>query len=153
MADKCGLLCLFCLQPADLKNMESNKKNYLFRIGPLIFFPKTPGPKQLPYQDNFEFWHNMLRIMVIVLYNPIILYFLFQARTDARAFLFSMDDWPDSRFVFFFGPLVLALIDLYLVRLEKKSGVPMQRVSKHFIYASWTVSLLFYGIIIIGLFS
>jgi hypothetical protein len=111
-------------------------------------------PKQLPYEDDFENFRNLIRIMVIVMYNPILLYFLAQNTTgaDVREFLFSLPDWPSSRIFFFFFPMGMSLIDIYLVGLEKKSGVPMQRVSKHFIYASWTISLLLYGLVIIGLF-
>ena len=108
-------------------------------------------PKQLPYQDDFEFWRNMMRILVIVLYTPILIFFLADGIGDAKEFLYSFTDWPASRYFFFFAPLAISLGDLNLVRLEKKSGVPMPKVSRNFIDGSWLVSLVFYSLSLIGL--
>jgi hypothetical protein len=118
---------------------------------------ETDKPKQLPYQDDFEFWRNMMRIMVFVLYNPVLLYFLAQDLaqdpTGVNEFLFSITDWPASRYFFFFAPMAISLRDLRLVRLEKKSGVPMPKVSRNFIYGSWLVSLVLYSLFLFALLT
>lgn len=108
-------------------------------------------PKQLPYQDNFEFYHNMLRILVIVLYTPLVVFMLIDA-SGIREFLNSFGDWPEKRYFFFFAPLAISLIDMHLVGLEKKSKIPMQKVSRNFIYGSWIVSSLLYSILILSYF-
>lgn len=114
---------------------------------------ETNKPKQLPYQDDFEFWRNMARIMMIVAFNPIISFLLAQDSEGAKEFLYTFADWPLKYYFFFFLPLFISLHNLDMVWLEKKSGVPMPRVSKHFIYASWVVSLVFYGSFVVALFS
>lgn len=111
-------------------------------------------PKQLPYEDDFEWGRNMIRILIIVLYTPMTFLLVSDgfAAMDTQDFLSDFRQWPSARYFFFFAPLGMSLIDLYLVSLEKKSGVPMQRVSKHFIYGSWVVSVAFYGLFVLGLF-
>jgi hypothetical protein len=40
-----------------------------------------------------------------------------------------------------------------MIRQEKKASIPMERASRHFNYASWVVSAVFYGVYIAGLIS
>lgn len=110
--------------------------------------------KQLPYQDDFEPWRNISRIMVTVLYTPTtILMFMLGGFEGGREFILEIGDWPRNRYIMFFVPLCVCIMNLQMLVIEKRSGVPIPRVSRHFIYASLLVSLLFYGLFVIALFS
>jgi hypothetical protein len=64
-----------------------------------------------------------------------------------------MGNWPRKYHVIFFAPLFVSVMNLQMLVIEKKSRVPMQRVSRHFIYASLLVSLLSYGLFVAALLS
>jgi hypothetical protein len=128
--------------------MENNRKDYLFRLGPLIFFPKSE-PKPPAYLDHFEPYRNIFRIIVVVIYAPMI-FLAISDLTMAGEFLSRFDSWPTSYYYIFFFPLVDSLIDVYLVWLERKTRIPMLRHSKKLIYGSWTISSLYYLMFILG---
>jgi hypothetical protein len=113
---------------------------------------ETNKPKQLPY-DESEFWRNILRILVIVLYAPTTILLWRVGLEDGREFLHSFGDWPATRYFFFFAPLILSLIDLRQAGIANKNGDPMPSYTRNFMYGSWLVSLAFYALMITALFS
>jgi len=123
--------------------MEHNKKDYLFRVGPVTFFPKDTQPKLPAYLDSFEFYRNLGRIMVLGFYTWITVY-VFRDIAGAKEFLSRMGSWPTSYYVIFFIPLAVSLIDLYLSWIERKTKIPMKSYSRKLIRISWLVSLVFY---------
>lgn len=113
---------------------------------------ETNKPKQLPYQDDFEPWRNIIRIMVIVLYTPTtVLMFVIGGLEDTQEFVLTMGDWPLKYHIIFFAPLFVSVMNLQMLVIEKKSEVPMPRVSRHFIYASLVISLIFYSLFVVAL--
>lgn len=118
---------------------------------------ETNKPKQLPYQDGFEDWRNMSRIMITVMYNPLLAFFMFrmmvQDPEDFKGFLYTIDEWPFNHYFFFFAPLFVCAMNLQMLVIEKRSRVSIPRVSRHFIYASLVVSAIFYGVFVVALLS
>lgn len=123
--------------------MEHNKKDYLFRVGPVIFFPKAAQPQPPPYLDSFEFYRNLGRIMVLGFYSWIIV-FVLKDTASAKEFLSRMGSWPTSYYVIFFIPLAVSLTDLRLSWIERKTKISMKSYSRNLIRISWLVSLVFY---------
>jgi hypothetical protein len=124
--------------------METNKKDYLFKIGPLLFFPKDTRNKPPAYQDSFEQFRNVIRLAVILLYGMISIGLLANLFRQDRIFEhFGSRD--TSFYLIFFIPLTLSLIDMYFVWLEKKTGIPMKPISKYMIYGSWLISAVYYA--------
>lgn len=123
--------------------MEHNKKDYLFRLGPVTFFPKDPQPKPPAYLDSFEFYRNLSRVILIVFYSVLFVFTLSDLQ-GGKEFLGRFNTWPTSYYFIFFFPLALSLIDLYLFWLERKTNIPMRRHSWNFMRISWFVSTLFY---------
>jgi hypothetical protein len=128
--------------------METNKKDYLFKLGPVLFFPKDKQPKPPPYQDSFEEYRNIIRLLVICWYSLLsflVINSIF--RGDEFEELTGRSTWF---YVVLFIPLGVSLIDVYLVWLEWKTGIPMKRISKILIYGSWIVSAIYSAIMLYG---
>jgi hypothetical protein len=125
--------------------MENNKKNYLFRLGPVLFFPKSEV-KPPAYKDSFEEYRNIGRFGIMLIYG-IFSYHLFRDFNESDA-IFNGPVRPTSYYLLFLIPGFFSLIDIYLVWLEKKTKIPMNKVSKYFIYGAWLISAIFYSIYI-----
>jgi hypothetical protein len=124
--------------------MEDNKKNYLFRLGPLLFLPKDEEKKTPAYKDGWDQYRNLMRLAIIVFYGMICYYLL---RTNDVGSMFT-ESRPNSHYIVFIVPFFISLIDVYLIWLEKKTKIPMNKVSHYFIYGAWIVSAFFYSIYI-----
>jgi hypothetical protein len=114
-------------------------------------------PKQLSHQDELELIRNLIRIMLVVLYTPttVLMFFalgsLEENLSEAREFVLTMLVWPLKYHLFFFAPLFVCIMNMQMLMAEKRSGVPMLRVSRHFLYASLVVGAVFYGMFIVSL--
>jgi hypothetical protein len=124
--------------------MANNKKDYLFRFGPFIFFPKDAEPKPTPYMDTSEEMYNGIRLAIIVLYGMVAFYLAWSPDVGSM----FIERRPNSHYVIFIMPLGFSLMDLYQVWREKKTGIPMKKLSKIMIYGAWLVSAWYYGIYI-----
>lgn len=127
--------------------MENSKKDYLFRVGPLLFFPKDTEKKPPAYKDSFEEIRNIIRLAVILLYG-FISASLITSLLNHEAIYRDLGNRPTGHYVVFLLPLWVCLIDVYLVWLERKTKIPMNRFSRYMIYGSWLVSALYYSIFI-----
>jgi hypothetical protein len=112
----------------------------------------TNETKQDSFWDIPDLFQNLARIMVVVLYSPVIFFFIKTDPAEMKEFLNSFMSWPPGRYFFFFFPLGLLLINLYLLSVGKRTHVPIPRVSRNFIYLSGIVTILLYSIIIIHYF-
>lgn len=130
--------------------MENQKKDYLFRIGPLLFLPKQKQSKIPAYKDSSEQYRNLLRLAVIVLWGMVTIG-LIEDCVQGEPFG-DISKWPSRHYLVMVTPLFVSLIDLYLVWTEKRTGIPMNKYSKVLIYGSWIVSAVYYSTFIYNYF-
>jgi hypothetical protein len=124
-----------------ISDMENKKKNYLFRIGPVVFLPKDEK-KAPPYLDGKESNRNVFRTILTVLYG--FYSFLLIYRFELGDFLAEGD--TEITFIIFCIPGLFSLIDLHLTWIEKKTGIARSSFTHTVIYMEWLVSLVFYSI-------
>ncbi|MGV3504678.1 MAG: hypothetical protein ACO1O1_13305 [Adhaeribacter sp.] len=126
--------------------MENHKKNYLFRIGPLFFFPTDAEKKKQPiYMDGKEADRNVYRLIFIILYS---LYSALLIGNFLLGDFFVTDSFRENIFILFLLPGVFSLIELHLTWIEKKTGISRSQSTHALVYWEWVVSILFYGIYI-----
>lgn len=126
--------------------MEDHKKNYLFRIGPLVFFPTDSENKKQPvYMDGKEADRNVYRLIFIILYS---LYSALLIGNFQLGDFFVTPSFRENIFIFFLLPGIFSLIELHLTWIEKKTGIPRPQNTHALVYWEWVVSSLFYAIYI-----
>lgn len=126
--------------------MEDHKKNYLFRIGPLLFFPTDPEKKRQPiYMDGKEADRNVYRLIFIILYS---LYSALLVGNFQLGDFFFTNSFRENIFILFLLPGIFSLIELHLTWIEKKTGIPRSQNTHVLVYWEWVVTCLFYIIYI-----
>jgi hypothetical protein len=133
--------------------METDKKNYLFRLGPLIFLPKddTEEKRQATKKRNekWEFFPNFLLIVIYGKYT----YNIFRSSDISNIFALT-EDYSVAYYIYFFIPLLIAIGNIHTILTRKKAGIPIKPITRYSIYGLWLVSALFYGLYIyIGLLT
>lgn len=108
----------------------------------------TNETKEDSFWDTPDLFQNLARIMVVVLYTPLIFFSFNTDPAEMKEFLNSFMRWPPGRYFFFFFPLGLLLINIFLISVERRTHVPIPRVSRNFIYISGFITLIFYSTII-----
>jgi hypothetical protein len=141
------------LEKEAIKNMETDKKNYLFRLGPLIFFPKddTEEKRQATKERNekWEFFPRFLLILALCKYTNDIF-----RSSDISNIYISTEAYSIPYFIYFFCPLLISIMDVHTVLKRKKEGIPTKPMVRYSIYGLWLVSALFYAAYIyIGLLN
>jgi hypothetical protein len=123
--------------------MENHKKNYLFRLGPMLFFPKGAEPKSPAYKDSFEQYRNLIRLAIIGIWGMITAVLISICLRGEPFGEFT--GRPIGHYVVMSIPLAMSLADLYLVWLEKRTSNSMNKLSKNLIYGAWFVSAVYYS--------
>lgn len=124
--------------------MEKHRKNYLFRIGPLLFFPTEPDKKRQPiYMDGKEADRNIYRLIFIIMYT---LYSTLLIGNFQLGDFFVTTSFRENIFILFLLPGIFSLIELHLTWLEKKTGIPRSKSTHALVYWEWVVSGFFYAI-------
>lgn len=117
--------------------MESKKKNYLFKVGPLVFFPKqTEEEKYQVQQDTKEFNRNVLRLAIIIGYG-IVSIGLTRTAEVGRMFTESR---PLYHYLIFVAPLVFSIMDWRVIREATKTVMPIPLTTRTLIYGVWLIS-------------
>lgn len=131
--------------------MENKKKNYLFRIGPILFLPSDPEEKkQPPYVYGQESNRNVFRFLLTIVFG--FYSFLLIYNFELGNFLSETDPDTETSFIVFCIPGLFSLIDLHLTWIEKKTGISRSKTTHGFIYMQWLVTLVFYSIYIYNYF-
>jgi hypothetical protein len=123
--------------------MGNSKKKNSSGLGPLVFFPRqTEEEKHQAYQDTKAFDRNIFRLAVLIGYG-MMGFFLTKATGIGRMFTEAR---PLQHYLIFIAPLILSIIEWRVIRQGKRTGIPVPKATRYFIYGVWLVSALYYSV-------
>jgi hypothetical protein len=125
--------------------MANNKKNYLFRLGPMLFFPNDTEEKSQDTKNKNEQWQIIIRLGIIIIFGQLT-YYLFRS-SDVGNIFAGTESYPDYYYLWFFVPLVISVADIYRM-VRKKPDTHINPLTRYMIYGVWLISALFYGLYI-----
>jgi hypothetical protein len=122
--------------------MATKNKDYLFRVGPVVFFPKSVTPESLPYKTRTEEYRNIVRLVAIFWYGFMTFVFVRDLMTGNRFNDFG--SWTFMHYVVMLIPLLISVANLRMMLIEKQTKILMSSASRYLIYGSWVVSAAYY---------
>jgi hypothetical protein len=122
--------------------MEKKKREYLFRIGSLLFLPKMKEEENSPpsYLKPGEGINNLLRFVLVVFYSIWAIVLFKDTSADSL-----FEPQPLSHWLWVAMPLVFAIAGIRVYREEKKSEIPMNWFSRLLIYLVWATAVIYYS--------
>jgi hypothetical protein len=126
--------------------METDKKKYLFRLGPFSFLQMNRGEISQEAKDKDEKWMIFIRFLLIVIFCKYT-YNIFSSSGISNVFA-STEDYSAFYYIILFAPLLMSIGDIHTVLKSKKAGIPLKPMTRYSIYGMWLASAIFYGMYI-----